>query len=140
MAEDAPRQIPTLAERVQSLLDDRDDALALAASIDERMKQMRERKERLKDTADSLLRQIANALEAEGMPSLRLPEATVSLKQVPPSVEITDEDAVPPSYWRVKPETRELDKKALLEDLKQGVIVDGAMLSNGGTTVQIRRS
>jgi hypothetical protein len=48
----------------------------------------------------------------------------------PPSAVITDESAIPPEYWRDIPEeiipaSRVPDKKAIIADLKEGVIIPG---------------
>lgn len=45
------------------------------------------------------------------------PEATFSLRQNPPSVVISDEEAIPAKYW--KPGAPVLDKALLLADLKE---------------------
>ena len=38
-------------------------------------------------------------------------------------------DDVPPEYWRVIPETREPDKRKMLEDLKAGEKIPGVLLA-----------
>lgn len=63
---------------------------------------------------------------------------TVSLKDVPPKLEVTDESRIPAEYW--KKQDPRLDKDALFKDIKDhGVVVEGARLSNGGKTIQFRR-
>jgi Siphovirus Gp157 len=60
---------------------------------------------------------------------------TVSIKAGVQSVLVTDEQAIPAEYFRT---VKLLNKKQLLADLKEGVVVDGALLSNGAPSPQIR--
>ena len=52
---------------------------------------------------------------------------TVKVRKCPPSVEITDEGAVPERFWREKV-TRTIDKTHIKEELKSGEYVPGAAL------------
>ncbi|MDR3533988.1 MAG: siphovirus Gp157 family protein [Rhodopila sp.] len=63
------------------------------------------------------------------------PHGTVSIRAGTPSLVITDEAAIPPEYLRT---TVTPDKAAILADLKQGVVIEGAMLSNGSPSLAIR--
>lgn len=65
------------------------------------------------------------------------PFGTVSVKAGIPSVRVLDEEQVPEEYWR---ETlkREVDRLKLRADLKQGVVIDGAELSNPMPVLAIR--
>jgi hypothetical protein len=61
-------------------------------------------------------------------------EGTVVIRQGVQSVLITDEEAIPDDYFKT---TKKLKKRELLDDLKQGAIVEGAFLSNGAQTLSI---
>ena len=63
------------------------------------------------------------------MRKMELPQATISLRAVPPKAEITDEALVPSKFW--KAQDPKLDKKAVLDALKGKEDVPGASLSNG---------
>lgn len=63
------------------------------------------------------------------------PHGTVSIRDGTPSVVITDETVLPPEYLRT---TVAPDRAAILADLKQGVVIEGAMLSNGFPSIAIR--
>ena len=82
---------------------------------------------------------LAEALGIAGMRGLVLPEATLSLMQLAPSVRVTDEEAVPEAYKR-QVVTTTIDKRALGAALKAGTYVPGATLSNATATLVIRRS
>jgi hypothetical protein len=55
------------------------------------------------------------------------PFGTASVKAGLGAARVLDEAKLPEEYWRVK---REVDRAALRADLRQGVIVEGAELSN----------
>lgn len=77
---------------------------------------------------------------AERATAIEAPLFTLNTRKVPPKVIITDEPKVPSKYWKPKDPT--LDKvklKAALNDLPKGETIEGAMLDNGGVTLQIRR-
>jgi Siphovirus Gp157 len=61
-------------------------------------------------------------------------EGTVSVARGVPSGVITDEEKIPMKYVKM---IREINKRALNEDLKQGVVVEGAYLSNGAPSLRI---
>ena len=63
------------------------------------------------------------------------PHGTVSIRAGTPSVVITDEGALPDQYLRV---TVAPDKAAIMADLKQGVVIEGATLSNSLPSLTIR--
>lgn len=97
--------------------------------------QILERKKRLERRAD-FNRQLAQQLmETTGMQSIDLPSGKVSVVKSPDKVIITDESDIPEEFLRVK---KEPNKAAIKDALKKGEEVTGAMLSNGGLTIQIR--
>ena len=67
--------------------------------------------------------------------AIRAPDFTVSTRDAPQHVVIVDEKLIPQTYWEQRPHLR---KRELLNDLKDGAQVDGAVLSNAGTTLSVR--
>jgi hypothetical protein len=61
-------------------------------------------------------------------------EGTVSVARGSPSALITDEQAIPAQYVKM---IRELNRRAILDDLKQGVVIEGAFLSNAAPKLVI---
>jgi hypothetical protein len=80
---------------------------------------------------------LMTAMETANLKSFEAPTGTITLKATPPQALILDEAAVPSEYW--KPQDPKLDKRAVLAALKEGAAIPGTQLSNGGTTLQIRR-
>jgi len=79
---------------------------------------------------------LLTALQAADVKSLRCPLGTVGVRPTPARVIVVLEGVVPDEFWKQPP--RVLDKRALLAALKEGRIVPGATLSNGGVTISIR--
>lgn len=74
-------------------------------------------------------------LELAGIDKIKRPTVTVSIQANPPSVEIVDESLIP-SFFMI-PQAPQIDKKAILANLKEGQIVDGCVLKQG-RSVRIR--
>jgi hypothetical protein len=64
------------------------------------------------------------------------PHGTVSVIPGRPKPHIPDESRLPEEYFRTEI-VRTLDRRELLDDLKQGVVVEGATLTNGPPYLRI---
>jgi hypothetical protein len=60
---------------------------------------------------------------------LKYTEFTVSRRKSPPRCEVLDVNALPPDYLRLVPAVLEPDRKKILSELKEGVIIPGAALA-----------
>jgi hypothetical protein len=107
------------------------------AGIESLAGSLSERKRRLEDRIGWRRAAIERAMAIGELPTLTLPDATLSLKTVPQGLTIVDEAKVPAKFWKAQDPV--LDKKALKDALKAGDVVDGAQLTNGGQTLAIRR-
>jgi hypothetical protein len=114
---------------VSRLLDD----LTAIEGIEVYQANLARRRERLKQRVANMKTALAVALEQAGRKKYEHEAVTMSLRSVPPSVQVTDEAAIPSSYWKAA-EPR-LDKAAVLAALKAKQTVPGTVLSNGGTTI-----
>jgi phage host-nuclease inhibitor protein Gam len=109
----------------------------MMAGIDRRMERLRERKQRLTTGCETLRRAVRDGLEAAGLKKVETATATISLRRVPPSVTITDATAIPAALMRHPPPVP--DKALIKEALSCGPVA-GAVMSNGGTTIGIKRT
>lgn len=107
---------------------------ALANGIADYAKDIGERKARVERGVEALRSLIFKIMNDAQLRKVELPEATLSVRAVPPKVIITDEAALPEQFFKIK---REPDKTAIKECLATGV-VPGAELSNGSETISIR--
>ena len=118
-----------LVEKVNS-------CLTVAESLDGQADVLRARSKRLAEQAKSLNKSatrlrgyvLANLESADiaKLPTLDYPRCGV--RNNPPKAVIIDEVAVLGQYYRIVPETKNIDKKGLLEALKAGEVVEGAEL------------
>jgi hypothetical protein len=148
------RRFPSLADDEQTLLDtldgesdfdrqvlavlrsaDHDDMLA--AGIESRLDELQGRKARLAERVTQKRSAILAAMQMAGRKKVELPDATVSVRATPAKVIITDEALVPPGYF--EPQAPRLSKTAVKAALDEGTEVPGAMMSNGGVTLSIRK-
>lgn len=79
------------------------------------------------------------AIEQHGLAlPLRYTEFTVSKRKDPPRCEVLDVDALPPDYLRLVPAVLEPDKKKILSELKEGVLIPGAVLAPVTYTLSVK--
>lgn len=109
----------------------------LMQALNARINQMRQRRDRLEAHAEACRATTRDGMEALGLKRLEDPEFTATVGASPASVIITDIGALPKNMRRVKIEA---DKVALMKALKAGQWIAGAELSNGASTLTIRRS
>ncbi len=64
------------------------------------------------------------------------PDFTISVRPGSPALVVVDEHAIPEPYW--EPREPRLDRIGLLKDLKLGVPVSGAELSNPEPVLSVR--
>lgn len=111
-----------------------EDAKSLAIGTKDRLEELTSRKARFEQRVNGLRDLLFNLLEAANLPKIELPEATLSLRNVPPSVTITDEGALPDIACKFE---RKPDKTKIKELLADGIVA-GATMSNGSRTISIK--
>ena len=117
---------------VRSYLDDLD----LAGALGMRISDMQERLSRFEQRADKKRELVTSVMERANIKKLTEPDFTASLRAVPPSVVIVDEQEIPQEYW--KPQPPRLDRQGLSAALKGGSAVPGAALGNSQVTISVR--
>lgn len=100
------------------------------------IKSLTERKDRIEKRVALRRAAILTAMVSGEIQKLETPAGTISRKAVPPSALILDEASIPSDFWKAG--EPKLDKKAVLDALKNKREVPGAALSNGGETIAIR--
>lgn len=111
------------------------EADSMAEAIKERETALRERRSRFERKGVAMRRLIQSIMEQADLPKLTLPDATLSLREPVPSVDVTDIEAIPQGYYRIK---KEADKTALKKALLAGEEIPGAVLALGEGSVTIR--
>lgn len=111
---------------------------ALAAGITPRVEEMQARKNRLKERAEKRKALVLWAIQEAGIPKIEAPEFTIGTARTPGAVIITDQAQLPAQYMRTY--DPEPDKKAIADAMKRGETVPGAMKSNGGIRLNVRKA
>ena len=127
----------SLMEAIDAALDRLNEIDAFTEAITAMRKKLGERSERLENQAERIRTSLSLALSMSGLRKVERPIGTLSLRAVAPAATITNEADIPSQFWKAQPP--KLDKKAILDALKDGVTIAGAELSNGGETISIRK-
>jgi hypothetical protein len=125
-------------EAVERVLSEIDECEIMQAGIKDMQKRLSDRLARVSGRADRLRGLIDQAFQMAEIKSHKFASATISTKTVPRKLIVTDESQIPARFY--EPQPPKLDRKALLDAMKAGEGVPGADMSNGGTTIQIRRT
>ncbi len=103
---------------------------AIVANVLDKMRRANERDQKKEEW---LLGRVKEVVEQYQVPMpLKCKEFTIALQKLPPSCEITNENALPTEYLRHIPAVAAStapDKKRILADLKDGVVIPGANMS-----------
>jgi hypothetical protein len=109
---------------------------AMAVGLKGHIQDMQDRLRRLTDRAASRRRVARDAMLNVDVKKIKAPDFTLSVRPGAAAVTIINEAAIPEAYW--KPRDPVLDRSSLLSDLKAGVPVAGARLSNPEPVLSVR--
>jgi hypothetical protein len=125
-----------LAEACCVVLEEIHEDEALLEGLKAKLAELSTRKGRMEKSIETRRNLILMAMERAGVPTIRSPLGTLSVKPTPAQARITDEAEIPARFW--KPQDPKLDKSELASCLRSGEIIPGATLGNGGITLSIR--
>ena len=109
---------------------------ALQVGLRGRVIEMKERLSRLELRANKKRELALEAMTEVGLTRLEQPDFTASARAGSPALVITAEDRVPQAYWL--PQPSRLDRHAVLSQLKRGIEIPGAVLSNPKPVLSVR--
>ena len=124
-----------LFEVLRLLVNQDQEARLLAEAVQDSIDAMVSRKQRFKRRSEALRGMMQNLMDDAGQRKLELPEATLSVRNVPGKVIIISEDELPDGCVRIK---REPDKTAIKERITSEGGCPGATMSNGSETISVR--
>lgn len=133
---DAVEGETSLNEAIDAVVEFLVQDYAAINGLDVMIEGFKRRRDRIEARIDNMRTALAVALDQAGRKKVEHPAVTLSLRNVPPSLAVTDEALIPSTYW--KPSEPRLDKRAVLAALKAKESVPGAELSNGGSTIAIK--
>ena len=111
-----------------------DEALHVGLRL--RVDDMRERLSRLELRASKKRQLALEAMTEAGLNKLEQPDFTASARAGSPALVVIAEDKIPNPYWL--PQPPKLDRQAILTELKRGIEVPGAQMSNPKPVLSVR--
>lgn len=138
-----PDQVDAILEAMQGDLQEKGSNVAMyarnlesaAAQIKQAEEAMAARRKALEKRAERMRDYLLTQMQRTGISKIESPFFTIAVRKNPPSMVIDAGAVIPPEYYRdpppPPPPEKVLDKAALKEDLKAGVIIDGCRLESG---------
>lgn len=111
---------------------------SLVAALSIRMEELKQRQERLERRIESKRAIVADAMEKVVIRKLECAECTISLRHLADKVIVTDEAQIPDEY-KVTPPPK-VSLSAIKAAMAEGKEIPGAVKSNGGVGLTIRRA
>lgn len=127
----------SLHEAIGKVMDGITEDEIMVAGIRAMLEQMLNRRIRIEARIDRRRNAIERAMMVGELTKLELPQATLSIRKVPPKLEIVSEEMLPPKYFEQVPK---LLRSELWADVKAGMDVPGARLGDGSVTLSVRRA
>jgi hypothetical protein len=109
---------------------------ALHAGLRFRVDDMRERLSRLELRASKKRELALETMTEVGLVKLEQPDFTASARGASPALVVIAEDQIPQAYWL--PQPPKLDRQAILGELKRGIEIPGAQMSNPKPVLSVR--
>lgn len=125
-----------LYEWASRLLDRIEDDEGNKAKLAEQISDRQARKARADSRIEANRQALMALLDCARLDKLTLPEATISVRSVPPKPFVADEAAVPDDYCRT---SRKPDMAAIKAGVEAGAVIEGVSFDNGGQSITIRR-
>lgn len=111
---------------------------ATAEAIKSAEAQMAARRKAIESRGKRLREYLLAGMQYAGVRKIDSPHFSIALKKNPPSVEVLDEKQIPPDYWTdPPPPPKAIDKRLILQAMKDGFDVPGCKL-NQGERVEIK--
>lgn len=126
----------TLQEQIVAVMRSADNDRILALGIKERMTELAARLSRMENRYEGKRELIASTMAAADLKKIEAPDWTLSLRRIPPSVVIQNEELIPEQFKKSKTVVS-VDKAALKAALETGS-VEGAVMSNGSVGLTVR--
>ncbi len=109
---------------------------AMADGLSQYIDRLQERLHRLKERAKARRLMVRDAMVEIHLRKVAAADLTLSVRPGTPSLVVLDEQAIPGPYW--VQQTPKLDRIQLTNDLKRGIAVSGATLSNPEPVLSVR--
>jgi hypothetical protein len=127
-----------LFEVVRELLNENENDDGIIAALDEQVDQRSIRIERAKARIEARKSAIMSLMDSAGETSLKLPEATLSLRTLKSRPKVVNADELPDSFVTIET-LRKPDRDAIDAAFERGETIPGVSITNGGASLSVRR-
>lgn len=128
----------SLHEVVSRLLAENEDDEGIIAAIDEQVTARGIRMERAEKRIEARKAAIASLMDCAQETSLKLPEATLSLRTLKGRPKIVSPDELPDQFV-TEVVTLKADMEKIKAAIERGETIPGVVMTNGGTSLTVRR-
>ena len=128
--------ITTLHEMIAAVIRSALVDEAFHSGLRSRLADMRERLLRLELRATKKRQLALDAMTEVGLSKLEQPDFTVSARAGSPALVVIAEERIPEPYWL--PQPPKLDRQAIFAELKRGIDIPGAQMSNPKPVLSVR--
>jgi hypothetical protein len=128
--------ISDLPELIKALVRSSLDDDVLIGALKQRLEDMQARLSRLKDRFERKRELACWAMTNAEIGKIEAEDFTLSLRQGPPRLEVTDQEKVPEEFLISQPPR--LDRSGLINLLKRGDVIPGTLLINGDMHIAVR--
>lgn len=111
---------------------------AMAAGLRVRQDELKSRLARLANRAGRKREIVRDVMADNEIKKIEAPDFTLFIRNASPATIVTDEHRIPEKYWETQ--APKLNKRAILEDLKNGETIAGAELSNPSMSLSVRKN
>jgi hypothetical protein len=127
-----------LFEVVRALLNENETDDGIIAALDEQVDARAIRIERAKARIEARKKAIMSLMDSAGETSLKLPEATLSLRALKARPKVVDVDQLPDEFVTIV-EERKINRDAIDAAFERGQPIPGVVITNGGASLSVRR-
>jgi hypothetical protein len=127
-----------LFDVVRAILNANEDDEGTIEVLEQQIGARQIRKDRAKARIERRKQAITSLMDCAGLTKLQLEEATLSLRTLLPRPKVADADALPPAFVN---ETiiRKPDLDAIKVAVEQGAEIPGVVMTNGSSSLTVRR-
>lgn len=127
-----------LFEVIRALLDENENDDGIIAALDEQVDARAIRIERAKGRIEARKKAIMSLMDSARETTLRLPEATLSLRTLRPRPTVFDAAQLPDEFVTIET-IRKPDRDAINAAFERGQPIPGVTITNGGASLSVRR-
>jgi len=127
----------SLLEAIEAALAEIDDCEVTVEGCRAKEAQFAERRNRAERRIEKVRGLVEQAMLVASLPKVKLATATLTVSNRPPAPFVDDESKVPSAYWKARDPV--IDKALINAAVKSGETIPGVSMTNGRTSLTIRR-